>query len=233
MSTSTTAESKAKDAATDNSTATRRHPVAITIGRQFGSGGRELGKRLADALGFKYYDKELLSEAAKRAGVSEEFFERNDERVPSFLNGLISFAFGMAPSSYYAGSTSISDDSLYRAQSDFIHSLANEDSCVIVGRSADYVLRDHPALVNIFVHASIDDRIERILRREPELTREKARAKAEKINRLRANYYNFYTDKTWGAAESYDLTFNTSLISMDQIVSLVSEYISMRFPGAR
>lgn len=206
--------------------------VAITIGRQFGSGGRELGKRLAEAFGFKYYDKELLSEAAKRAGVSPEFFERNDERVPSFLNGLFSFAFGLAPTNYYAGSTSISDDSLYRAQSDYIQTLANEGSCVIVGRSADYVLRDHPAVVNIFVHAPMEVCIDRIARRDPSVPREKARAKAEKINRLRANYYNFYTDKTWGAAPSYDLTIDTSLLSMDQIVSLVRHYIDMRFPGA-
>lgn len=206
--------------------------IAITIGRQFGSGGRDLGIQLAKALGFKYYDKELLSEAAKRAGVSTEFFEKNDERVPSFLNGLFSFAFGLAPANYYAGSTSISDDSLYRAQSDFIQSLANKGSCVIVGRSADYVLRDHPAVINLFVHAPMEACVERIMRRDPSLTREKARAKAEKVNRLRANYYNFYTDKTWGAAASYDLTLDTSLLPMSQIVALVRSYIEMRFPGA-
>lgn len=217
---------------TTNGTPAAPGNVVITIGRQFGSGGRELGKRLAEAFGFKYYDKELLSEAARRAGISTEFFEKNDERFPSFLNGLFSFAFGMSPTNYYAGSTSISDDSLYRAQSDFIHSLATEGPCVIVGRSADYVLRDHPYAVNLFVHASMDDRVARIRRREPELTPEKARSKAEKINRLRANYYNFYTDKTWGAAESYDLTFNTSLMAMDDIVELVRCYLSLRFPGS-
>ena len=122
----------------------KKQNTVITIGRQFGSGGRELGRTLADAFGFRYYDKELLSEAAKRAGMSPEFFERNDERAPSFINGIFSFSLGLAPSNIYAGSTAISDDSLYRAQSDFIHSLADESPCVIVGRSADYVLRDHP-----------------------------------------------------------------------------------------
>ncbi|MCI9606745.1 MAG: cytidylate kinase-like family protein [Muribaculaceae bacterium] len=203
--------------------------TVITIGRQFGSGGRELGRKLADAFGFRYFDKELLSEAAKRAGMSPEFFERNDERAPSFINGIFSFSFGLAPSNIYAGSTAISDDSLYRAQSDFIHSLADEGSCVIVGRSADYVLRDHPRTINLFVHAPIEDRIQRILRRQPELSKEKAKAKAEKINRLRANYYNFYTDKTWGAAESYDLTFNTALMSMDDITEVVRDYMNRRF----
>lgn len=99
----------------------------------------------------------------------------------------------------YAGSTSISDDSLYRAQSDFIHSLAEKEPCIIVGRTADYVLRDHGKLVNIFVHAPAEKCAARIMAREEEnLTEEKARAKANKINKLRANYYNFYTDKTWG-----------------------------------
>ena len=207
----------------------KKQNTVITIGRQFGSGGRELGRTLADAFGFRYYDKELLSEAAKRAGMSPEFFERNDERAPSFINGIFSFSLGLAPSNIYAGSTAISDDSLYRAQSDFIHSLADESPCVIVGRSADYVLRDHPSTINLFVHAPMEARIDRIIKRQPELSREKARAKAEKINRLRANYYNFYTDKTWGAAESYDLTLDTSLLSMSDITEIVREYMTRRF----
>lgn len=207
-----------------------KQPIVITIGRQFGSGGRELGRTIADALGFKYYDKELLSEAAKRAGMSPEFFERNDERTPTFLNGIFSFSFGFAPTNVYAGSTSISDDSLYRAQSDFIHSLADKDSCVIVGRSADYVLRDHPRCVSLFVHAPMEKCIDRIVCRQPELTRDKARARAEKINRLRANYYNFYTDKTWGAASSYDMTLDTSVLSMRDITEIVRLYLEKRFP---
>ncbi len=206
--------------------------LVITIGRQFGSGGRDLGKRLADRLGMKYYDKELLHEAARRCGMSPEFFEKNDERFPSFLNGLFSFALGFNPVTHYAGSTSISDDSLYRAQSDFIHSLAETEPCVIVGRSADYVLRDHPRLVSIFVHAPIEECVRRIRSREPELTHEKARQKAEKINKLRANYYNFYTDKSWGSAHSYDLTFNTSLMPMDDIVEVIYEYVKRRFPDS-
>ena len=215
----------------DSDKTENRH-VTITVGRQFGSGGREIGRRIAEAFGFSYYDKELLHEAARRAGVSAEFFEKNDERFPSFLNGIFSFAFGMSPTNIYAGSTSISDDSLYRAQSDFIRSLADTDSCVIVGRSSDYVLRDHPRTVNLFVHAPMERCVDRIVARDPSLTRDKARARAEKINRLRANYYNFYTDKTWGAASSYDLTLDTSLPTVDQIVDLVRRYVVMRFPDA-
>ena len=155
--------------------------AVITIGRQFGSGGRELGKKLADAFGYKYYDKELLSEAAKKAGMDPGFFEKNDERAPSFINGIFSFALGLTPNNIYTGSTAISDDSLYRAQSDFIQSLAEQGPCVIVGRSADYVLRDNPRTVNLFVHAPMDACIDRIIRREPNLSREKAKARAERL----------------------------------------------------
>lgn len=201
----------------------------ITVGRQFGSGGRELGQHLAKAFGIKYYDKEILHEAARQAGVSSEFFEKSDERFPSFLNGIFSFALGYNSMSLYAGSTSISDESLYKAQSDFIRQTAAKESCVMVGRSADYVLREHPRCVNLFVHASMEDRIKRIMRRGDMHTPEKARAHAEKMNRLRADYYNFYTDKTWGAAESYDLSIDTSLLSMEDIVELVRQYVCRRF----
>lgn len=204
--------------------------VVITVGRQFGSGGREFARLLAERFDMRYYDKELLSEAARRSGLAEEFFEKSDERVPSFVDGLFSFAAGLNPMSYFQGSTAIGDDSIYRAQSDFIRQLASQGgSCVIVGRSADYVLRDDPRLVSIFVHADEDDCLARICSREPELAPDKARARMNRVNRLRANYYNFYTDKTWGAAASYDLTFNTSLLPMDHLVELTAEYIRRRF----
>ncbi len=201
----------------------------ITIGRQFGSGGRELGKQIATKLGISYYDKELLNEAAKQAGVSPEFFEHSDERFPTFTNGMLSFNIGYSPLTYYTGSTAISDDSIYSAQSNFIRTIADKDSCVIVGRSADYVLRDHPRVVNLFVHASMKDRIARIMRRGDAATESDAKALAEKTNKLRANYYNFYTDKKWGDASGYDLTINSSLISMDDAASVVAEYIKLRF----
>ncbi len=210
---------------------TDRHNIVITVGRQFGSGGRELGRKLAERLGIKYYDKELLSEAARRAGVSPEFFEKKDERFPTFVNGIFSFAFGYNAMSSYAAGNSISDDNLYRAQSDFIRQLAHENSCVIVGRTADYVLRDFPGLVNIFVHAPAESCAHRILHRDDDCKSiDKARQKAARMNKLRASYYNFYTDKTWGDASSYHLSIDTSLMPMDDIVELICEYINRRFP---
>lgn len=205
-----------------------KEKYVITIGRQFGSGGRELGRRLAERLGIKYYDKELLLEAARKAGVNPEFFERSDERFPSFLSGLFSFALGYSSFNLYAGSSSISDEQIYKAQSDFIRSLGSETSCVIVGRTADYVLRDHPHLISIFVHAPVEECVCRIMRRGDFDSPDKARSHAAKVNRLRADYYNFYTDRTWGAAASYNLTVDTSLMTMDELVDFLADYVDRR-----
>lgn len=200
----------------------------ITIGRRFGSGGRELGKLLSEKLGIPFFDKELLLDAAKKAGMSAEFFERNDERVPQFLSGLIPFSFGVNPMPWYVGTTSISDDSLYHMQSDFISDLADKQSCIIVGRSADYVLRHHPNLISIFVTAPMEDCIKRIISRHECTTPLEAEQMAQRVNRLRANYYDFYTDKTWGQASSYDLCIDSSRMPMPQIADLVVSYLNMR-----
>ena len=203
----------------------------ITVGRQMGSGGRQLGRLLADRLGIAYYDKELLLQAARAAGLSPEFFERNDERRPHFISGLFSFNMGLNPMAMYDGASTIGDDALYKAQCDFMHNIAAQGPCVIVGRSADYVLRDVPGVVNIFVHASIDDCVRRVMERDPSKTAEQARQFVEKTNKLRANFYNFYTDKRWGEAKSYDLCFNSSVISLEDIAELTVQYLHTRFKG--
>jgi len=200
----------------------------ITIGRQFGSGGRELGRVLSKKLGIPFFDKELLLDAARKAGMSAEFFERNDERVPQFLSGIIPFSFGVNPMPWYVGTTTISDDSLYHLQSEFIKELAANQSCIIVGRSADYVLREHPNLVSVFVSAPIRDCVRRILARHESATEAEAEQMAQKMNRLRANYYNFYTDRTWGDAAGYDLCIDSSKLPMEQIADIVIAYLNMR-----
>lgn len=200
----------------------------ITIGRRMGSGGRKLGRMLADRLGIAFYDKELLLDAAKRSGLCPEMFERNDERRPHFINGLFSFNMGLSAMSAFT-SSSISDDALYKAQCDFIHEIAEKGPCVIVGRTADYVLRDTPNVINIFIHADIDDCARRIVGREPSLNLEQARRLAEKTNKLRAGFYNFYTDKRWGDSSGYDMTFNSSTMSLEDIVDLIVDYLRHRF----
>lgn len=200
---------------------------AVTIGRTFGSGGRLLGNMLAKKLGIDYYDKELLSDAARKANMSPEFFERRDERFPNYISGSIGFNFGMNPAGWY-GSNAISDDSVYRAQSDFIREAAMRGPCVIVGRTADYVLRDHPRLISVFVNAPEDECIRRITSRGDALGVDQARSLARRTNKLRANYYNFYTDKQWGNASTYDICIDSSKLSPVQIVDILSLYVRMR-----
>lgn len=202
----------------------------ITIGRQFGSGGRQIGQAIATALGIEYYDKALLHEAARHAGMNPELFERKDEKAPSFFNaGFPSLNLGYSVYSMFSpGHNAIGDDVIYRAQSDVIRNIADRHSCVIVGRSADYVLRDRDNVINIFIHAPIEERVKRIMERGDASTPEQARQLAEKNNKLRSSFYNFYTDKQWGNASSYDLTFDSSLMSVDEIVELVKKYVELR-----
>jgi len=208
----------------------KESPYVITIGRRFGSGGRELGKKLAERFGIEYYDRELLFEAARHAGIAPEFFMNADERAPSFLSGLFTFNMGVNSQTLYSGTNSISDDKLYSATSDVIEHLAATRSCVIVGRTADYVLRDHPRAVHIFVDASNpDDVAGRIMRRNDCDSRETALKKAAKVNKLRANFYNFYTEKIWGDSSSYHLTFDSSLLPADKAVDVIAEYVRARF----
>ena len=203
-------------------------PFVISVGRQFGSGGRVLAQALAKELGIDYYDKELLIKAADHSGISPRFFEKNDEKFPSFLQGLFSFTMGGTPMCYYTGTGAITDDSLYKAVSDFLQSESKKNSFVVVGRTADYILRDHPRMVSIFLHAPMDECVKRIMGRSKDLTPEKAAQIAKRTNKWRSEYYNFFTDKEWGHASSYDLTIDTSRVSIPQAVSLIKSYLSMR-----
>lgn len=200
----------------------------ITVGRTFGSGGRVLGRMLAERLGISFYDKRLLLEAAQESGMAPEYFERNDERMPRFISGVFSFAHGYNPMSWYSDPSSISSDSIYKAQCDYIRRVAERESCVIVGRTADYVLRDMPRVVNIFIHAPEDACVARIIERCDAIKPEDARALAGRTNKLRAAFYNFYTDKTWGDARSYDLTIDSSRLPMDRLVDYIIAYLRLR-----
>lgn len=198
----------------------------ITIGRQFGSGGREIGKLVADRLNIAYYDKELLIEAARTSGVDSGIFEAADERSPRFFANLWPFGQGYSSGSYFMGNTPLTNDSIYRAQSEVMMQLADRGPCVIVGRTADYVLRDYCRVFSIFIHANIEDRIQRIISRGDSKNEEDAKQLADKKNKLRAEYYNFYTDKTWGASESYELSINSSILGCQKTAEFIANYIS-------
>lgn len=200
----------------------------ITIGRQYGSGGREIGRVVANALGIKYYDKELLTEAARSSGVCQEMFEAVDERTPSFFSNLWSFNLGFNTGAYLLGNTPLSDDRIYTAQCAVMRELAEKSSCVIVGRSADYVLRNNPRLVSVFIHASLEARVKRIMGRGDCETEDAARSLAAKKDKLRSSYYNFYTDKTWGNAASYDLSIDSSKLTSEEVCKMIVDYVHLR-----
>ncbi len=197
----------------------------VALGRQFGCGGREIGQLIAKGLDIDYYDKELLREAAKSSGVNQDFFEAADERSPHFFSSLWSFNLGYNTGAYFIGNTPLSDDSIYRAQSEVMTSLADRGPCVIVGRTADYLLRNHCKVVSVFVHSSLDDRVKRIIARGDAKTEKEAREMAEKQNKLRAEYYNFYTDKRWGDAASYDLCIDASLLGTQVTADIIIDFV--------
>lgn len=198
--------------------------LVITIGRQFGSGGREIGKILAEMLHFSYYDKELIQEASKASGLCLECFERADEKAPNrFLNALSKG--WMSGVSGIPSSGEWSDEMIFKVQSDVIRDIALRGSAVIVGRCADYILRDYPQCVSVFIHASTDDCVRRIMERNPGVSESEARELTVKRNKVRAAYYNFYTDKIWGDAASYDLCINSSVIGTHAVARLIAQYI--------
>ena len=196
--------------------------LIITIGRQFGSGGREVGKIVAELLGINYYDKELILEASKASGLCAECFERVDEKAPNrFFNALsmgwLSGASGLPADGW-------SDDMIFRVQADVIRDIAEKHSAVIVGRCADYILREHPGCVSVFIHANETDCARRIMARNSGVSQIDARTLAQKRNKIRASYYNFYTDKVWGDAASYDLCINSSALSAQAVAELIVDF---------
>ena len=199
--------------------------IIINVGRQLGSGGHDIGRMLALDFGAKYYDRELLNLAAKESGFSEKFFEENDERK-GFLKGLFN-----VQTSHFSGSSlyksNFSQESLFQFQSDAIRKAAAEGSCVFVGRCADYVLRDFPNVVNIFVTASMDYRIRQIMNKQ-HLDEEAARNYIEKRENQRAEYYNYYTGKKWGYAASYDLCVDSSVLGIMETEKLIAEFVRKR-----
>lgn len=201
--------------------------LIITIGRQFGSGGREIGKLLSEKLGIAYYDKELLNEASKESGLSPEYFERADEKAPNALRNVFSVNWIPGAGSFWSDG-GLSNEYIFKFQSDVILRLADERPCVIVGRCADYILRNHPYCYNFFIHAPLEDRIRRIVRRAPHLSDREAKELSNKYNKSRAAYYNFYTDKGWGEAESYDLTIDSSILGCEATADFIIEFIRKR-----
>jgi len=199
-----------------------KQKIIINIGRQLGSGGRIIAKMLADEFNCKFYDKELLNLAAKESGYSEKFFEQNDEQK-GFLRSLFHLhAPHIGDGNFYK--SGFSQDALFQFQSDAIRKAAENESCVFVGRCADYVLRDMENVVNVFITADISDRIKRVCERHncDEQTAAKIIKNGEN---QRSTYYNYYTGKRWGSSESYDLCVNSSILGIEETTKLIKSFI--------
>ena len=197
----------------------------ITIGRQFGSAGHEIGEKLAKKLNVKCYDKEILTLAAKESGYCEEMIKNHDERpTNSFLYNIVmdSYSFGYN-SAVLTDNIPISQK-VFMAQFDSIKKVANDEACVIVGRCADYALSNFKNRLSLFIFADIEHRIERISLKYG-IEEAKAKDMITKKDKQRQSYYNYYTSKKWGYADTYDLAINSSILGIDGTVDLIIQYI--------
>ena len=179
--------------------------TVITIGREFGSGGHEIGMKLAEKLGIKCYDKELLELAAKESGLCEELFASQDEKpTNSFLYSLVMDTYSLGYTNSYVDMPI--NHKVFLAQFDAIKKLAERESCVIVGRCADYALEDNPYAVSVFIKASL----------------------IQKTDKRRASYYNYYSSKKWGEAKSYNLCIDSGLVGVDGAIDMILKFIELK-----
>lgn len=200
----------------------KTEPFIINIGRSLGSGGRAIGHILAKEFDIAYYDREILNLAAKESGFCPEVFERSDEknRFLRTLGNIIPFFGG--GSTYY--NNELSNENLFRLQSKAIRKAAADHSCIFIGRCADYVLRDFPRCVNVFITADMADRISSVVKRNG-CTENEARSIIERGDKERADFYNFYSSCTWGAASTYHLCINSSVLGIDRTAEYIKQFI--------
>ena len=198
----------------------------ITITRQYGSGGHDIGKLLSERLGIPFYDKELISLAAKKSGVSPEVFAQADERMSNSL--LYTLSTGLY--NYGNGFSAMGDlpmnDRLYILQHKIIKEKAEKEVFVVVGRCADYILKEYDNVVRVFVYADLDVRVRRAVERQ-DIEASRARQAVSKVDKNRANYYSFYSGQKWGAPENYDLCLNSTKLSVEQAADLIIDYLKI------
>ncbi|NLW78555.1 MAG: cytidylate kinase-like family protein [Ruminococcaceae bacterium] len=195
--------------------------LVICLARQFGSGGRTVGLAAAKAMNLNFFDKELLAVAAEKSGILPELIERNDERAASGLKNVLAGGESIGKASSFSDYITYQpDDAVQNAIADAIRAAAAEGPCVIIGRCADYVLRGHPRMLSVFVHAPLEVRIKRVARLH-NLPEDDARALIRKTDRSRANYYSFYTDRDWGGIDNYHLALGTGRLEVEQAAELL------------
>lgn len=199
----------------------------ITIARGYGSGGRTIGKMLAERLGVHYYDRELMRLASDESGINEELFVKADEVLKKSL------LYHIARKTYKGESIPpdsddfVSNDNLFHYQAKVIKELASQESCVIVGRCADYVLKDESNVIKIFIHAPFEECVE-TLKSMYSLSESEIKKKITSIDKHRAEYYKYYTGRDWENAANYDLCLNSSNLGFEKCVDIVIEYMKIR-----
>lgn len=198
----------------------------IVIGRQFGSGGREIGRRIAEKLGIPYFDKNLLAEAAKAFGFDKDVLADADEKRPSFIRTFLGSSYGNT--SDFGCWGSLSPDALYDVQSRVIGRICHAGPCVIVGRTADYIARELTNLFSVFIHSPEAHRARRIVMRNDAADEAEAIRIAKKADSKRESYYNYYTGRRWGAASNYHLSLDASMLSMEETVDLIISFLEAR-----
>lgn len=200
--------------------------IIITIGRESGSGGRRVGVKLAEMLGIQCYDKELLALAAKQSGLCEEILSTHDERpTRSFLYSLVMDTYSIG---YHAGQVDMPmEQKVFLAQYNTIKDIASKESCVIVGRCADYALEDNPDAVSVFITADYDDKIAHLMETY-EFNEKEAKDYLAKTDKRRSNYYNYFSNKKWGEASNYDLTINRSCLGIDGTAEAIAEFVKLK-----
>ena len=198
------------DTSTDNKL---NNDFVITISREYGSGGRYIGRLVADKLGIKYYDKDFVTELSSKTGLTEEYIESNEQKralLSSFNNG------------YYAGLDGA--DELFVKESELVENLADRGSCVIIGRCADFVLRNKSNVIKVFVYSSMKDKVHRVVKYYG-VDKSKAEKEINKQNKLRANHYKHYTDREWTDIENYDIAINSDVLGVEKSANLICELI--------
>lgn len=196
-----------------------KRKIIISLGRQFGSGGRDLGHHIATALDIAYYDRELMDEMAKNSGMDIEYLHKTDEHAPGFFDYAL---IGRVGASRLFGSSQN-----FVVLSDTIRRIAAEKSCLIVGRAADYILRNDPNLIKIFVHAPHPVRVKNVARRLG-ISVEEAENLIVRNDKERARFYDFFTDKTWGEAASYDLSIDITRLGEEGTAQFIVDYVKQR-----
>ena len=206
-----------------------KNPLIITIGREYGSGGREIGQAVAKALGIAFYDKQIISLAAKKSGLSDEFISNNEQRMRG------GFMLNLAAASAYSGGFFSSQylplsESIFISQAQVIRDIANKESAVIVGRCADYILDGRQNTINVFIHAPQEERVKRIMRLH-NVDEATAIKEIQVSDKERGNHYFRYTDRKWGKAQNYDICVNSALMGVEKTVEMLVDLAKIEERG--